>query len=289
MAPKRSGERRASALRVSAGTIASSSGSASGDAQPAQERPCGTAHLLVMNMVSSPTASVLLRRVALTLHLKRRALDDAEHDRRKPVVLAPRCLARSRARPACRSTEGRGRARRSSASRSRCRRTARGSRSSAWRSVHDAVDLACRRAAAPIASIGVPGLDVSRQAPTASKFSSAKPSGSMILWQPRTAGFARCSSIRSRIVCGAAPGSIFVAAARSRGGRRRRAEQVLEHPLAAQRPGRCGRRATSPSGCRPCRAVRAARIVGQASRAGSGCRRRSGCRSAARAARSTNV
>ena len=39
-----------------------------------------------------------------------------------------------------------------------------------------------------------------RHAPTASKFSSANPSGSITLWQVAQAGFARCSSMRSRIV-----------------------------------------------------------------------------------------
>ena len=51
-------------------------------------------------------------------HLKRHALDDAEHERREPVVARAPRRARSRAPPACRSTRGRGRARRSAASRS---------------------------------------------------------------------------------------------------------------------------------------------------------------------------
>jgi hypothetical protein len=41
-----------------------------------------------------------------------------------------------------------------------------------------------------------------RQAPTASKFSSASPSGSMTLWHPAHAGFERCCSIRPRTVLG---------------------------------------------------------------------------------------
>src|SRR5438309_268034 len=41
---------------------------------------------------------------------------------------------------------------------------------------------------------------VIRHRPIPSKFSSAKPSGSICLWQPAQAGFARCCSILSRIV-----------------------------------------------------------------------------------------
>src|SRR5271169_2825374 len=61
----------------------------------------------------------------------------------------------------------------------------------------------------PVASIGAVAslrtqvtagvLSASRQRPTASKFSKAKPAGSMILWQPAQAGLERCSAMRSRI------------------------------------------------------------------------------------------
>ena len=48
-----------------------------------------------------------------------------------------------------------------------------------------------------------------RHRPTASKFSSANPSGSILAWQVAQAGLARCRAMRSRIVAGAArsPGS----------------------------------------------------------------------------------
>ena len=46
--------------------------------------------------------------------------------------------------------------------------------------------------------MGVPAL-VERQRPIASKFSSAKPIGSMRTWQDAHAGFRRCTSICSRI------------------------------------------------------------------------------------------
>ena len=52
------------------------------------------------------------------------------------------------------------------------------------------------------ASIGAPASS-SRQRPTASKCSSAKPIGSIFAWQPAHAGFARWRIIASRIVSGA--------------------------------------------------------------------------------------
>ena len=45
-----------------------------------------------------------------------------------------------------------------------------------------------------------------RQRPMASKFSSDRPIGSMILWQPAHAGLARCCSMRSRTDFGVAVG-----------------------------------------------------------------------------------
>ena len=57
---------------------------------------------------------------------------------------------------------------------------------------------ACRPRAVPDASIFTPSNPSVRHRPTPSKFSSARPIGSMILWQPAQAGFARCCSIRSR-------------------------------------------------------------------------------------------
>src|ERR1051325_9185544 len=54
---------------------------------------------------------------------------------------------------------------------------------------------------APDASIGVPA-SASRQRPTGSKFSMAKPIGSIRAWQLAHAGLARCWIIASRMVSG---------------------------------------------------------------------------------------
>src|SRR3954467_302700 len=51
---------------------------------------------------------------------------------------------------------------------------------------------------APDASIGPPDSSSVRHLPTASKFSSASPSGSIIAWQPAHGGLGRCSTPRSR-------------------------------------------------------------------------------------------
>src|SRR5688572_8089769 len=51
----------------------------------------------------------------------------------------------------------------------------------------------------PDASMGSDDSPRVRDLPTASKFSSDKPSGSMIAWQLEHAGFSRCCTIRSRI------------------------------------------------------------------------------------------
>ena len=51
----------------------------------------------------------------------------------------------------------------------------------------------------PDASIGSFDSLLSRQRPMASKFSSAKPSGSIIVWQVAQTGFVRCCTMRSRI------------------------------------------------------------------------------------------
>ena len=128
--------------------------------------------------------------------------------------------------------EARGRARRSAASRSSSRRTSPGA-SAAPGEARRRRRPACRRRAGPTRRSAAPS-SVVRQAPTASKFSSAKPSGSITLWQRAHAGFARCSSIRSRSDCGL-PSSPLVLERRhvGRRRRRRRAEQVVENPLAA--------------------------------------------------------
>src|SRR5215472_1818775 len=52
---------------------------------------------------------------------------------------------------------------------------------------------------APDASMGTPESLV-RHSPIASKFSIAKPTGSITLWHPEQAGLERCSTMRSRTV-----------------------------------------------------------------------------------------
>src|SRR5205814_8274398 len=52
----------------------------------------------------------------------------------------------------------------------------------------------------PDASIGLYDSSTERQRPIASKFSSAKPAGSIMLWHEAQTGSDRCSAIRSRIV-----------------------------------------------------------------------------------------
>ena len=109
----------------------------------------------------------------------------------------------------------------------------------------------------------------SRHRPTASKFSSANPSGSIRAWQLAQAGFARCCSMRSRIVqrlarlrglLRAPARSAAAAAAACRAGSRASTCRAA--------PARCGSRTTSPSGCCPARAARAACSSGERRRAG---------------------
>ena len=74
-----------------------------------------------------------------------------------------------------------------------------------------------------------------RHWPTASKFSSEKPSGSITLWHAAQAGFLRCSSMRSRTVVDLAAFIAFLQrghVGRRRG--RRSSHNVLEDPFAAQ-------------------------------------------------------
>ena len=78
-----------------------------------------------------------------------------------------------------------------------------------------------------------------RHAPTASKFSSAKPIGSMTLWQVAQAGFARCSAICSRMVFGFSPAAVSFSAGTSGGRRRdRRTENIFQNEFAAEHRGR---------------------------------------------------
>ena len=105
--------------------------------------------------------------------------------------------ARSRGPPACRSTRRRGPARRSAASRSPSRRTLRGLPQQRRRSSDRPVELrAVRQQPADVDRR--PASLVRRHLPIASKFSSAKPSGSICAWQLAQTGFVRCCSMRSR-------------------------------------------------------------------------------------------
>ena len=116
-------------------------------------------------------------------------------ERREAIVAAPPRRARSRGPPARRSTRGRGPAHRSAASRSTSSRTASRPRAGAPAQPGRAVELACRRAARPTRRSAAPARRASASGPTASKFSSAKPSGSIRAWQLAHAGFARCCAI----------------------------------------------------------------------------------------------
>src|SRR5262249_61167464 len=60
--------------------------------------------------------------------------------------------------------------------------------------------------AVPVASTFRPDSSTVRHAPITSKFSTAKPSGSIVEWQLLQDGFLRCSASRSRIDAGRAPG-----------------------------------------------------------------------------------
>ena len=73
-----------------------------------------------------------------------------------------------------------------------------------------------------------------RQRPTASKFSSARPSGSMLRWHAAQTALLRCSAISSRIVCARPPGLVLLERRHvGRRRRRRRAEHVFQNPFAA--------------------------------------------------------
>ena len=72
-------------------------------------------------------------------------------------------------------------------------------------------------ASVPLASMGRPP-SVSRHRPTGSKFSSAKPGGSIVRWQPAQTGSSRCCSSRSRTLRGAAPAPLSSSAGTFGGG-----------------------------------------------------------------------
>ena len=181
-------------------------------------------------------AAAPLPRRGLHPHLERRAFDDPDEQSTRSGSssrAASRTIARTTGMVVVR--RARGRARRSAASRSTSRRRPRGA-AAAPGAARRRRPPACRRPAGRSASIGLRLRRVTRHAPTASKFSSAKPIGSISLWQPAQAGFARCSSICSRIVSGFVQrrSSSLSGGTLARRRRRRRAEDVLEDPLAAQ-------------------------------------------------------
>ena len=95
---------------------------------------------------------------------------------------------------------------------------------------------------APLASTGPPASLVVRNLPIPSKFSSAKPRGSICEWHVAHTGFFRCCSSRSRTDAGFPPSPRSGSPGTSGGGGGGGAAQdVLEHPLAAQNRRRAGR------------------------------------------------
>ena len=152
-----------------------------------------------------------------------------------------------------------------------------GRSSTALRSADRAVNTV-PSASCPAGSIAPPG-SLSRHSPMPSKFSSAKPSGSITRWQLAHVGLRRCISSRARserLLAGLVLLSVRHVRRRRR---RRRAEDVLEDPLAAQHR----RRAVRIRRHRQDAALteQAAALVALVSvTRGSGCRRRWGCRSA---------
>ena len=186
--------------RCSAGTIASSNGSARAAPAPRRNVRRGM-DIFEMNITSdlvttdaSASRLLLASGTARSSQSRGRATRIGSCRRRRH--------GRSSGRPACRRPRGCGRARRSAASRSSCRPERSGRFEQRLAQLHHAVDLACRRRARPRHRSAMPASSV-RHAPTASKFSSARPSGSITLWQLAHAGLARCCSIRARTVFGA--------------------------------------------------------------------------------------
>ena len=190
-------------------------------------------------------------------HLERHARHDPADERREPVVVGGRRHARS-SRTAGMSSA-------SSAAAERVGQQLLGHRAhqhlrplqQRLAQRHHAVDLACRRRARPTHRSACPASCV-RHAPTASKFSSARPSGSITLWQPAHAGLARCCSIRARTVFGA-PGVSSGNGGTSGGGGGGGVPTGCRGSTCREPPATCDRRATSPAGCRPCRADLSAR------------------------------
>ena len=112
--------------------------------------------------------------------------------------------------------------------------------------------LGCRLRARPTRR-SASRLPACASAPTASKFSSASPRGSITLWQLAHAGFARCCSIRARTVFGE-PGVSSGNGGTSGGAAAAACRSDCRGSTCPAPPATCGRRATSPAGSRPCRA-----------------------------------
>ena len=210
----------------------SSSGSASIVPKPRRTVRRGM-DFLVMIMMARSSLSACVASGTLT-HLKRNAPGDRDNrawtnENRR---LARR--ARSGEASADRSNRARGRSHTSAASRRPSPRTPRGE-SAGQPATRPPLESSCRRAVRPDASIAVPSSSTSRHLPMASKFSSAKPSGSIREWQVAHTAFCRCASMRARTDRGGSPSAFSGKPGTSGGGgRRRRAEDVLEQPFAAQ-------------------------------------------------------
>ena len=189
----------------------------------------------------SPAVCLRLLRFS---HLKRSALHHAQNQRCKRVIVPAPPRGRSRGPPAHRNTARCGRCAYISSFSATAPTNCSGWRSKRLLQSGHAVELRSRPGSTPEASIGLPA-SRSRHLPTASKFSIAKPIGSMRAWQLAQAGLARCWIIASRIGKRLAGFAAFRLQRRNvrRRRRRRRCEQILQHPLAAQhrrRPGRVG-------------------------------------------------
>ena len=189
-----------------------------------QERPPRQRLLGDEHQLASPASS----------HLERTALHDAEHQRRQRVVRRRRVAHHGAHGRARHSIAGCGRSHTSAAAPPPCRRTARAG-AAAPSSTRRCPSNFVPSGKTPVASIGC-SPSRSRHRPTASKFSIAKPIGSIRAWQPAHAGLARCCGHRvphrQRLARARALGLQRRHVGRRR--RRRRRQQVLEHPLAAQ-------------------------------------------------------
>ena len=149
-----------------------------------------------------PPREVLLRDerhgsvLLVSLHLERRALDDAGDERREAVVAAAPRRERWPGRPACRSTRRAGPGRRLAAFPAVVATSASRRSSSAWRR------LAGPSSAVPSASRPVALTGTRRRSRATCRsgrsVSSEKPTGSITAWHDAQLGLARCCSSRWR-------------------------------------------------------------------------------------------